>query len=164
MKHDTYIRGFILCAGAILLLAGIAKLASASGTAQILDSADPIFPISFRHLMLSVGLLELAICAFCFLGRETKPTLLAVAWLASNFLLYRASLRLMGWSQPCTCLGALTDAIHIRATTANTVALALAVYLLLGSVTCLLASPQVAGRSSEHRGEAQNLASQAQPM
>jgi hypothetical protein len=54
-------RLFMLSAGVIFLVTGVAKVVSASGNARILDSSDPVFSISFRHLFLLVGLLELAV-------------------------------------------------------------------------------------------------------
>jgi hypothetical protein len=131
-------RWFVTSAGVILALTGVGKLVSASGNSRILDSSDPIFAISFRHLMLSLGLLELAVSAICLLTRRRKLALLLVAWLASNFLLYRAGLWFMGWSVPCNCLGNLTDALHLSPKIAETTAQIIAVYLLAGSVASVL--------------------------
>jgi hypothetical protein len=134
---------FVLSAGGILLITGVAKIVSASGNSRILDTSDPIFAISFRHLLLFVGLIELAASAICLLRGETKLALFLVAWLASNFLLYHAGLGFLGWKPPCGCLGHLGDAIHLSPRIAEITAEMLSVYLLAGSVTSILG----AGRS-----------------
>lgn len=139
----NWVRWFNFSAGAILLFTGVAKVVSASGSARALDSFDPIFAISLRHLLLSVGLLELAVSAICLLSGRIKLALYLVAWLAANFLFYHAGFWLMGWSQPCNCLGNVTDAIHLSSEVAGTVAEVISIYLFAGSVGSILASKKV---------------------
>jgi len=122
----------------VLLITGVAKVVSATGNSRVLDSFDPIFGLSFRHLLLSVGLLELTVSAICLLHRRISLALILVAWLASNFLLYRAGLWLMDWNQPCNCLGGLTDAIHLSPKAAETVGEFLCLYLFAGSLASIL--------------------------
>ena len=139
-RTGRFARWFLLSAGGILLVTGVAKVVSASGNARILDSADPIFAISFRHLLLSVGILELAVCAICLLSGRTKLASFLVAWLAANFVLYRAGLWFVGWNRPCNCLGNLTDALHLSPRMAETTAQTLCVYLLAGSLATIITS------------------------
>jgi hypothetical protein len=50
-KARKWLRRFILSAGCILLITGLAKVISAFGTAKILEYNDPLFGISFKHLI-----------------------------------------------------------------------------------------------------------------
>ncbi|MGH7977270.1 MAG: hypothetical protein ACREC8_11490, partial [Limisphaerales bacterium] len=61
-----------------------------------------------------------------------------IAWLATNFFIYRLGLIHIGYHKPCSCLGTLTDALHIPAQTADTAMKIILAYLLIGSYTALL--------------------------
>ncbi len=63
-------------------------MCGAIGSAQALGVADPIVGISFRHLLLAVGLLELFIAFFCLFTDKRQFSLLAVAWLGTSFVGY----------------------------------------------------------------------------
>jgi len=103
---------FLRAAGVALGVTGLAKAFSAFGPARALDLADPLLGIPFRHLMLLVGLAELFIAFFCLFTDKQKLSLLAVAWLSTNFLVYRLGLWSIGWHQPCGCLGNLTSLLQ----------------------------------------------------
>src|ERR1035437_4210520 len=60
---------FNLSAGVILLITGTGKILSTLGHAAILQRVDPIFPIQFNHLMLTVGILELLVACICFFNK-----------------------------------------------------------------------------------------------
>ncbi|MBP7826871.1 MAG: hypothetical protein KA236_10015 [Verrucomicrobia bacterium] len=102
---------FVLGAGAVLALTGIAKIWSAFGSVKLLAVADPIAGIPFRWLLLEVGVLELVIAGVCFFNRNRRLATLLVAWLATNFLVYRLGLWWMGWHRPCGCMGSLLSAL-----------------------------------------------------
>jgi hypothetical protein len=87
------IRCFIFSAGALILVTAVAKLVSASGTARILQMPDPIFSILFRNVFLAVGGLELIVALLCFFGKQLMLQTGLVAWLATNFVIYRLGLR-----------------------------------------------------------------------
>ena len=59
------LRSVTVSAGLILGLTALAKLWTAFGDVRLLTVADPIVGISFKHLMLTVGVMELAIAAVC---------------------------------------------------------------------------------------------------
>ena len=131
-------RHFILSAAAILAITGAAKVWSAFGNSKLLAVADPIIGIQFGHLMLAVGMGEIVVALFCFFGKSQKLALGLVAWLATNFLLYRLGLWWVGYHKPCSCLGNLTDALHISPETADTAMKITLGYLLIGSFVSLL--------------------------
>jgi hypothetical protein len=126
-------RWFLPAAGAVLASTGLAKVYSAIGPARALDVADPIVGLPFRQLMLLVGLAELFIAFLCLFTDKRQLSLLAVAWLSTNFLVYRAGLWWMGWHKPCSCLGNLTDALHLSPQAADNVMKVILACLLIGS-------------------------------
>jgi len=131
------IRFYLKFAGIFLLATAAAKLISANGDARVLQNQDPVFSIPFRYVFRFVGALELLIAAICFLSRRAGLQAGLVAWLSTNFVLYRIYLLWIGWHKPCSCLGNLTDALHISPQTADTVMKIILAYLLLGSYASL---------------------------
>jgi hypothetical protein len=132
-------RLFILTSGTLLAVTGMAKLVSITGTQMILLQPDPLIGISFRHLLLSVGILELIIASLCLLfTRKVTVNLVLIGWLSTSFLIYRTGLWAINWQRPCHCLGNLTDAVHISPQTADTGIKVLLGYLLCGSYLSLL--------------------------
>jgi hypothetical protein len=130
-------RLFVFSAGGVLLITGLAKVLSALGRAQVLEQDDPIFGISFRYLMFSVGVIELFISAICILTTKQNLSLGLVALLSTNFLGYRMGLLWIGYHGPCSCLGNLTDAIHLPPKMADSIMKLILAYLLVGSYAML---------------------------
>ena len=131
-------RWFVLSAGGVLLITGLAKIVSAFGKAKVLQNTDPVFGISFAYLMLSVGILELAVSGVCLLTRKQSLGLGLTAWLSTCFLAYRGGLWYLGWQRPCSCLGNLTDTLHISPHVADVAMKIVLAYLLVGSYGGLL--------------------------
>ena len=138
VDRGRMLRWFVWSAGVLFVITGLAKAFSATGSARALDVTDPIIGIPFRHLMLAVGLLELFIAFFCPFTDKRQFSLLAVVWLATNFVIYRLGLWWMGWHRPCGCLGNLTDLLGISPHTADTIMKGVLAYLLIGSYGLLL--------------------------
>lgn len=88
--------------------------------------------------MLLVGLLELLIAFFCLLTDKRRLSLFAVAWVSTNFLVYREGLWFIGWHGPCGCMGSLTDILHISPHLADNIMKIVLTYLLVGSYALLL--------------------------
>jgi hypothetical protein len=132
-KFGRWSRRFILSAGGIFLITGLAKITSSFGRAEILDFADPIFGISFRHVMLLVGTLELIISTICLFGECIKIQAGLVAWMASSFAIYHWGRSFIGWHQPCPCFGNNTDLLHIVPATVDLIIKWVLIYLLAGS-------------------------------
>jgi len=130
-------KAFIVSAGAILAITGIAKVWSGLGQSKLLAVSDPILGIQFGHLMLAVGLAEIVIALVCFFSKAQTMALGFVAWLATNFVFYRLGLWWMDWQRPCSCLGNLTDALHLSPQLADTIMKGVLAYLLVGSYASL---------------------------
>jgi hypothetical protein len=117
----------------------LAKAFSAIGPARALDVGDPLIGIPFRQLLLLVGLVELLIAFFCLFTDKRRLSLLAVAWISTNFLVYRLGLWFIGWHRPCGCMGSLTDLLHISPRLADNIMKGVLAYLLIGSYALLIA-------------------------
>jgi len=128
---------FIYSSGILFLLTGGAKLISGIGTARILNNPDPVFLISFRHILYVAAVAELSVAAICLLSKNRKLQAGLIALLASNFLLYRFGLYWLGYHSTCPCLGNLTDTLHIPPQTADTAMKTILGYLLIGSYATL---------------------------
>jgi len=134
---------FISSAGCILLLTGLAKIVSILGNAALLDEKDPIIGISFRHLMLLAGIIELAIAAICFLAITVKShwnrlSAWLVVWFGLTVSGYRLCLVMIGYVRPCKCMGNLLDAIHLPPATVDILMKTLLGYLLIGGGITLI--------------------------
>jgi len=120
-----------------MFMTATAKLISSFGTARILQMPDPILAIAFRYVFWAVGSLELGMAAICFLSKRITLQAVLVAWLSTNFVVYRLGLFWVGYLKPCSCLGNLTDALHILPETADTCMKIVLGYLLVGSYATL---------------------------
>jgi hypothetical protein len=130
-------RLFLYSAAVILMLTATAKFISSAGSARILLDHDPLTDFEFRNLFRIVGGIEVAVALACFFGKRTWLAAGFLAWLATSFLAYRLGLSWIGYEKPCSCMGNLTDAIHIPPQTADIAMKIILAYLLIGSYTTL---------------------------
>jgi hypothetical protein len=138
MLNDKPVRVFLFLSGVLLSVTGISKLISSAGSARILQYHEPILSIEYRYVFLVVGTLEILTALFCFFGRQQYLKIFVVAWLATNFMLYRLGLILVGYHKPCSCLGTLTSTLHISPDTANKIMEVILFFLLIGSYYILI--------------------------
>ena len=89
-------------------------------------------------LLTFIGILELAVSGVCLLTKRQNLSLGLTAWLATCFLAYRGGLWYLGWQRPCSCLGNLTDTLHISPHVADVAMKIVLAYLLVGSYGGLL--------------------------
>lgn len=132
------LRNFVISAGTILAVTGLAKIWSGFGKSEILRVADPLFGVEYRYLIPVVGVVEIFVAVLCFSPKSRKFALGLVALLASNFLFYRLGLLWVGYHKPCPCLGNLTDALPISPRTADIAMKIVLAYLLIGSYASIL--------------------------
>jgi hypothetical protein len=83
--------------------------------------------------MLAVGVGELVIASICLFAKSQTMKLWLIAWLATTFVVYRLGLWWIGWKKPCSCLGNLTDALHLSPQAADNLMEVILAYLLIGS-------------------------------
>jgi hypothetical protein len=127
-------------------MVGLAKTLSAIGPAHALDALDPLIGIPFRLLLLLVGLVELLIAFFCLFTDKRRFSLLATAWISTNFLVYRVGLWVIGWRRPCGCMGSLADMLHLSPRAADSIMKVVLAYLLVGSYLLLFLQWRAARR------------------
>ena len=129
---------FLLSAGIIFLVTGLTKILMGLGKARVLGEMDPIFHISYGHLMLATGAAELLMSGMCFVRPKSHNSLLLTAWVVAGILTYRIGLSYIDWHQPCPCLGSLTGALNLQPETAHRIAGLLLAYLALGCFVFVL--------------------------
>lgn len=130
-------KAYLKIATVILVITALAKLSSVAGSSQLLSVADPVLGTSFSTSLLFAAAIELIVAAIC-LFRSAVDGLVAVAWLSTVFLTYRVALWWTGWQKPCSCLGNLTDALHISPELADNVMKGLLAFMFIGSVSLLI--------------------------
>src|SRR5579885_831861 len=146
---DTRWRIFIVSAGAMLFITAAAKLISSFGSSSILEKPDPVFQITFRSLFWLSGYVEILLALFCIFGERIRLQAFLISLLATNILAYRIVLFLIGYHKSCSCLGSLTDAIHVSPHVADNAMKGVLAYLLIGSYWILF--HQWLRRSAEGR-------------
>jgi hypothetical protein len=127
------VRYFIYSSAVMLLITSGAKFIGAAGHEKILAELDPIVEISTKSLILVMAIAELLTAAVCLRTKEFWPSSILIAWLATNFLAYRIILHVIGYKKPCSCLGNVTDALHISPQVADATMKIILAYLLVGS-------------------------------
>lgn len=133
LKHEmktALARKLLIVAGILLIITGLAKVVSQTGMATILDTRDPIIPATMRQVLLAVGAIEILLGVLCFSSKNFRMQGALVAWFATSVLLYRGGLWYVGYTKPCSCIGTLTDVIHVDEEMADKIAKLILCYLL----------------------------------
>jgi hypothetical protein len=128
---------FVLSAGGILLLAGTVKVLDFFAKPQVPDMQDPIFAVSFRHLVLLVGMMELIVAFFCLFTNKKTLSLCLLAWLVVTLATYRIGLWMMGWHHPYAWVAGWINALDISPRVADLIICTTSAYLLVGSIAIL---------------------------
>lgn len=127
------IRLFIYCAGGILLAAALMRFLIAAGSSPVLTLPEPMLGIPLRYAVLLVGALELAVALICLFGKQTGLQIGWVAWLTSDFIVYRIGLLTTHCHPQATCIGSLTDPLQLSRGISGWIMTLTPYYLLLGS-------------------------------
>jgi hypothetical protein len=141
------IRWFTLSVGAILTVTGSAKAWASVGNAKLLTLPDPVIGVEIGHLMLAIGVVEIAFGQFCFFSKRWGLIVVMIACLSTGFSVYRLGLFWMNIERPCPCLGNLSDALHIHAQTADNIMKVILTYLVIGSYGILFGLYRQEGRT-----------------
>lgn len=156
LKYSTIT--FLVSGWIILACTAILKLVSASMEIDIHGQSSPLFEfLTNRQLLLIAAVLELIVC-FAMIRKAAMSCvekLGIIAWIASIFHFYRIGLYLIGFKGQCSCLG---NAAHWLGTTPDKLDIYagwILAYLLLGSISLLVAhylrsSRNTSLRSSSH--------------
>jgi DNA-directed RNA polymerase subunit RPC12/RpoP len=138
--RDNSPNWFTNSAGGILALYGTTCVLGAFGKSRLMDIIpDPLFGISFRQLMLSAGIVGLTMACLCLFTNKRTLTLALIAWLVTNFLVYRIGLWTMGWHHPYAWLSGMMDGFGISPLMADGIVIVIVAYLIIGSIIMLRA-------------------------
>lgn len=126
-------------AAVTLIITGMAKLFTTTGTAGALSQPDPlIWFLTAKGVLGVAGLLELLIATVVLASNVPATRRLSLATLCGLVLPYRSGLHVVGAPGPCKCLGSIAAAIHLTDSQASFVASALLVVLSAGTTACFL--------------------------
>jgi len=129
---------FIISVTIILFVTSFAKIASLFGKRKFLYATDRLFGIREWQLLLSVGLVELAVAGILLFGKSPRLKLILVTWLSVNFVCYRVATWLFGLPPPCACLGSMAELFSISQSALNVLFPLVVAYLFLGSTMLLI--------------------------
>lgn len=127
---------FLWSSALLLLVTGVAKLYSLTGTSRFLAATDPVFHLSNREVMLLVGLLELVVAIYLVLGRDTIRRAAVLLWLGANFLGYRAAGEFLQ-AKLCPCLGTISSHVPLTQAQLDRILGLMVAYFLAGSTWIL---------------------------
>ena len=124
----------------LLLTAALGKFIS-SGSSASGHLSDPVFSVELRSLLWLAGVMELVVVVICLAAKNDLIAAGAIAWLATNFALYRFGLWWAGSTHSCGCFGNITEVLHISTETADLLMKIILAYLFFGgyfSLFCFL--------------------------
>ncbi len=86
-----------------------------------------------RYAVLAVGAIEAGVALVCLFGRQIAFQVGWLSWLSINFLCYRVLLLFVHAHPQATCIGSLTDPLHLARGMPGLIVTGTVLYLLLGS-------------------------------
>jgi len=130
-------RQFFLISVAIILTAsGALKMIGSSLDLRFLSEPDPILTFfTTRQIMIGTALVEFLFAALILFLDGSMPNCL-IAWLSTNFLMYRFGLWIIGAGR-CPCLGSLEAWLGISPALADYISTFCLFYLFFGSYLIL---------------------------
>lgn len=138
---STIRKWFRLFSSVTLILVGAAKVAEAMQAIPILDSADPVFLISNRKLLMLVAVCEFSVALLLYRQGDSNVSFIALFWLSGCFLVYHFGRALVGAAEPCICLGALMGWIGLTPVAIQRVTIAVALtFFLMSSIILMVHS------------------------
>ncbi len=136
-RANSFASWFLFSAGVILALNGTSDVLAVFGKTQAIGLHDPILGISFRHILLLAGIVELVVSFLCLFTNKGTLSLALVAWLAANFGVYRVGLWTMGWHHPYAWLFGAMGGLDISPLMADGIVTAILAFLFVGSITMI---------------------------
>jgi hypothetical protein len=140
-RSERFQSAFLGSAALVLILAGLAKLASTGTNASAMGQPDPVVWFMTRRGIAGLsGLIEVLVGGAILFTRAPASPTLALGFLCALFLLYRAALFLVGEPIPCGCLGEAAPLLGLTDSQASSFATLLLAYLCLGTAACMVLS------------------------
>jgi hypothetical protein len=137
-RSQSVIQGYVFGAVSVLAITAFLKLATVLGEANALAQPDPVIGMfSNRQVLFAAALLELIVAFIALRTRTNDTSIAAVLWIGLLFLTYRIGLNSNG-NAHCKCLGSVDAWFGLSRDTADVIASALLLYLLLPSACFLV--------------------------
>ena len=125
-------------AALLLVMASALFLINLAGPIHLVLPRDPISGISLRYLFWIFGAIAALLAFLCLFSERPARAIPWVAWLATNFLIYRIGLYFEGCHNLTGFLASATYAFAIPAKAASLLVDAAFTYLFIGSCILLL--------------------------
>lgn len=132
------IKLFIHSAGGILLAAALIRFVIVVGDAPVLALPEPMLGIPLHYAVLTIGGIELVVALICLFGKQAGFQIGWLAWLTTAFLVYRIGLYWMHHHPQATCIGGLTDPLHLSHGIMGAIVEIMPFYLLIGSYVAVI--------------------------
>lgn len=136
---------FVKSAGFVLLMAALSRFLIALEPVPFLLLPDPALGIPLRYSLLVAGGIELLFALICLFGKNIYFQTGWLVWLATNYVVFQIGLFWMHCHPQATCVGSLTDPLHLSRGFYGWITTLLRIYLVLGSyiaVISLLIAPK----------------------
>jgi hypothetical protein len=133
---------FLWVTSIILWATAVAKLASvfgATATSRVLFTADPVFGLLNRNLMLASSALELGTVMAFMSPISVRAKCTIAACLGTVFLGYRLALYMVGFKGWCNCLGELGKALFVDPSVQGGVLTAVGIWMVIGGTVLNIA-------------------------
>ena len=134
----TCVQIFIRFAGTLLLAISLVNLIQAGTNGQTLSVFDPLLGIPLRFAALTVGGMELLVALVCLFGKRTGLQTALVAWLMTNFAVYRIGLLWQGCHTQWGCLRNPLDGLRLFPSAADLGMYFILAGLLVGGYAAVL--------------------------
>jgi hypothetical protein len=127
------VKFFIYSAGGILLAATLIRFVIAAGGAQALTLPEPVLGFPLRYEVMMVGGIELIVALMCLFGKQIDLQIGWLAWLSTYLVVYRIILLWLHFHPQATCIGSLTDPLHLSRGITGAVTVLIPFYLVFGT-------------------------------
>jgi DNA-directed RNA polymerase subunit RPC12/RpoP len=131
--EPRWIKPFVYSAGGILLAAALIRFVIAAGNAPVMALPEPTLGIPLRYAVLVIGAIEAAVALYSLFGSQTALQVAWLGWLTANFVFFRFLLLLVRSHPQATCIGSLTDPLHLSRGMPGLIMTGALLYFLLGS-------------------------------
>ena len=111
--QPKWIHTFIHTGGGLLLAHALTQFVTVATDEQILAMPDPLLDIPLRYAVILTGVLELAMALVCLFGKKIELQCGLLAWATTNWTVYRLGILFTGGNIQYTCMGCLTDPLHL---------------------------------------------------
>ena len=116
----------------------LVKWIAASGSVRALDLHDPLLLLTNRQVFMLVGGIEIAVGTYALFGRLQRYQLIVLAWLSTNFLIYRLARWVGDLGLPCGCLGNIANWLHLSPNWIDLMMKYVLAYMFIGSYALLI--------------------------